>query len=364
MAVGIPEYRLPRNVLNKEIENIKRAGVEIKFNQELGKDFTVDDLLDKQGFSAVVLAIGAHQSRRLGIPGEDLPGVYHGTQFLKDVALGKLPDVKGKRVAVVGGGAVAHRCRPDGPSPRRQQGPYHLPPNPGRDARLEGRDPCRLSGRDPVPFPHQSCGRSRSGNGDRRRMPSSEAGRIRCERPPAADSRLKRRNLKELNSSSMPTSLSRPSARLRSLNCIDGSKNIGINRNGTVTVSAESGHDPGRRLCRRRLALGPATVVEAVGQGNKVAVPWTIILRERRSKDPNIVPTIAKFPNSLTSRDYAEAKRPVIRELPVEERIRKFTEVEAGFDEHTAREECKRCLRCDLEWLESMGLSTQAKKVA
>jgi len=111
MAVGIPEYRLPRAILNKEIENIKRAGVEIKFNQELGKDFTVDGLLNKSGskggFSAVVLAIGAHKSRRLGIPGEDLPGVYHGTQFLKDVAMGKKPDMKGKSVAVVGGGAVA-----------------------------------------------------------------------------------------------------------------------------------------------------------------------------------------------------------------------------------------------------------------
>ncbi len=54
----------------------------------LGKDFTVDELLDKQGFSAVVLAIGAHKSHRMGIPGEDLPGVLHGTGFLKDVALG------------------------------------------------------------------------------------------------------------------------------------------------------------------------------------------------------------------------------------------------------------------------------------
>ena len=89
MAVGIPEYRLPRNILNKEIDNIKRAGVEIRLNQALGKDFTVDDLLDKQGYSAVVLAIGATKSRRLGISGEDLPGVYHGTEFLKDVSPGQ-----------------------------------------------------------------------------------------------------------------------------------------------------------------------------------------------------------------------------------------------------------------------------------
>ncbi len=130
MAVGIPEYRLPRNVLNKEIDNIKRAGVEIKLNQELGKDFTIDDLLDKQGFSAVVLAIGAHKSRRLGISGEDLPGVYHGTEFLKDAALGKIPDVKGKRVAVVGGGAVAIDAARTALRLGAEQGSHHLPPNP------------------------------------------------------------------------------------------------------------------------------------------------------------------------------------------------------------------------------------------
>src|SRR4030042_3620633 len=75
MAMGIPEYRLPRDVLNAEIDNIKRAGVEIVLNTALGKDFTLDELMDKKGFKAVVLAIGAHSSRRMGVPGEDLAGV-------------------------------------------------------------------------------------------------------------------------------------------------------------------------------------------------------------------------------------------------------------------------------------------------
>ena len=66
MTVGIPEYRLPREPLFAEIENIRRAGVEIRCNQALGKDFSVDQLFDRDGFQAVVLAIGAHRSRKLG----------------------------------------------------------------------------------------------------------------------------------------------------------------------------------------------------------------------------------------------------------------------------------------------------------
>ena len=107
MAVGIPEYRLPRDILDAEIENIKRAGVEIALNSRLGRDFTIDDLFDRDGYSAVVLAIGAQISRSLRIPGEEKEGVLGGVEFLQDAALGNGHDVAGKRVAVVGGGNTA-----------------------------------------------------------------------------------------------------------------------------------------------------------------------------------------------------------------------------------------------------------------
>jgi NADH-quinone oxidoreductase subunit F len=90
MTVGIPSYRLPREPLFAEIEHIKRAGVEVRCNQALGTDFTVDDLFQRDGFSAVVLAVGAHKSRKLGIPGEEKTGVLHGTDFLRQIALNQL----------------------------------------------------------------------------------------------------------------------------------------------------------------------------------------------------------------------------------------------------------------------------------
>jgi len=107
MSVGIPDYRLPRDILDQEINNVRRAGVEIQCNQALGRDFTLDELLDSKGYGAVVLAIGAHKSRRLRIEGEEKTGVMHGVDFLRDVALGAPPAMAGKRVGVVGGGDVA-----------------------------------------------------------------------------------------------------------------------------------------------------------------------------------------------------------------------------------------------------------------
>ncbi|HEX9047014.1 MAG TPA: NADH-ubiquinone oxidoreductase-F iron-sulfur binding region domain-containing protein, partial [Verrucomicrobiae bacterium] len=87
MSCAIPEYRLPRQPLFLEIENIRRAGVEIRCQQALGKDFTLDQLLGERGFQSVVLAIGAHVSRPLGIPGDEKAGVINGLDFLRAVAL-------------------------------------------------------------------------------------------------------------------------------------------------------------------------------------------------------------------------------------------------------------------------------------
>ncbi len=105
LRVGIPEYRLPRDVVQKEIDNILRLGVELKTNMALGADFTLDDLF-AQGYQAVFLGIGCHRGRTLGIPGEDSDGVMQGVEFLRRHNLGQ--DIKvGKRLAVIGGGNVA-----------------------------------------------------------------------------------------------------------------------------------------------------------------------------------------------------------------------------------------------------------------
>ncbi|MDO8490990.1 MAG: NAD(P)-binding protein, partial [Dehalococcoidia bacterium] len=105
MAVGIPSYRLPKDVLNAEIEFIKSVGVEIRTNTPIGASLTLKDLA-AQCYEATFIAVGAHRNNPLGIPGEDLDGVVSGVDFLRQVNLGNVVKI-GQRVAVIGGGNVA-----------------------------------------------------------------------------------------------------------------------------------------------------------------------------------------------------------------------------------------------------------------
>ncbi len=105
LALGIPEYRLPRNILESDINYIKSVGLDIKTNSTLGKDFTLDDL-HNQGYKAIYIATGAHQSLKLDIPGEDIKGVFPGMKVLSSLNLGKDIEI-GKRVGIIGGGNTA-----------------------------------------------------------------------------------------------------------------------------------------------------------------------------------------------------------------------------------------------------------------
>jgi NADPH-dependent glutamate synthase beta subunit-like oxidoreductase len=106
LYLGIPEYRLPRDVVEAQVREILATGdITLKLNQAAGRDFTVSDLRH-QGFDAVLVAVGAHRSRDLTIPGVDLDGVYKGIDFLLNVNLGYKFTI-GKKVIVIGGGNVA-----------------------------------------------------------------------------------------------------------------------------------------------------------------------------------------------------------------------------------------------------------------
>lgn len=113
LVYGIPEFRLPKDIVRKEIDNLRHLGVNIETNMVIGKIITVDELFES-GFEAVYIAGGAGLPRFMGIPGEDLKGVYSANEYLTRVNLmkaykedSKTPIKKSRRVAVVGGGNVA-----------------------------------------------------------------------------------------------------------------------------------------------------------------------------------------------------------------------------------------------------------------
>jgi formate dehydrogenase beta subunit len=110
-AMGIPDYRLPRNIIGYETEVVKRLGVEIRYNTQVGKDITISQMFE-QGYKAVFIGVGAQTNTPMGVEGEDkgykgfIPGVY----YLLEINLGRDPYPEGKRVVVVGGGNVAIDC--------------------------------------------------------------------------------------------------------------------------------------------------------------------------------------------------------------------------------------------------------------
>ena len=109
LRYGIPEYRLPKAVLDKEIKLIEDMGVTLKNNVNIGKDISFDEI--KNNFDATLVAIGAWNSSKMRVQGEDLDGVWGGIDFLREVALGNRPPI-GKNVAVCGGGNTAmDACR-------------------------------------------------------------------------------------------------------------------------------------------------------------------------------------------------------------------------------------------------------------
>jgi NADPH-dependent glutamate synthase beta subunit-like oxidoreductase/NAD-dependent dihydropyrimidine dehydrogenase PreA subunit len=105
LVLGVPEYRLPREIIQAEIKAIESLGVEILYNRRLGRDFSLSDL-KRQGYEAVFLGIGAHKSRELAIEGVQLDGVLRAIDFLLNVNLGYRVSL-GRKVVVIGGGNVA-----------------------------------------------------------------------------------------------------------------------------------------------------------------------------------------------------------------------------------------------------------------
>ena len=114
LVYGIPEFRLPKSIVQKEVDNLKKLGVKVETNMVIGKTLTVDELMEKYSFEAVFIGSGAGLPNFMGIPGESLKGVYSANEYLTRSNLMKAyrddsatPIMKGGKVAVVGGGNVA-----------------------------------------------------------------------------------------------------------------------------------------------------------------------------------------------------------------------------------------------------------------
>ena len=348
LSVAIPQFRLPNEVIQNEIDHIAKRGVEIRYNTPINVNFTVEDL-KKDGYDAVFIAAGAQRSQRIGIPGEleDVENFHYGLRFLRDVKVGKQVAV-GNRVAVIGGGNVALDA--------------------ARTALRLGADEVNIYYR-----------RSRG------EMPVTEV-----EYDEAVAENI------QFNFLVSPTRVESSNWRATGLQCIRmtlGEPDASGRRRPVPipgseffveadTVIAAVGQAPdlsflpsdsalertrwetlvvdSNRLCTNipgifaggDFVTGPGMVVEAIAAGRRAAIAIDKYLKEDTSRVEMY--DLKKRGNgeiqSLEVEETWEAQpRLEMPKLPVQERKRTFEEIEQGFSEEVARQEAKRCLRCDLE---------------
>jgi NADH-quinone oxidoreductase subunit F len=361
MSWAIPAYRLPRGPLLAEIENIRRAGVVIRCNQALGRDFELDDLLGAHGFNAVILAIGAHRSRRLGVTGDEKRGVFDGVEFLSRVAGDAtlraaglvselpLPDVRAKRVAVVGGGDVAIDVARS--ALRMGAREVHV------IYRREGDDMPAAHLPEEIEAARQEGIRFHTlvnpvevlGNG------SVTGVRLQQQRLADFDDSARRRPVPMgVESYVLNVEMLIPAiGQVPDLAWLQGAE-IARRRGDTLVVDDAFSTTRSGVFAAGDAVTGPATIVEAVAQGNLVAESVAHWLQTGQLVKPYLEPDRTDVPQLVDLADYADRHRPPTPRRPVDQRENNFDEVETGFDEQAAQDEARRCLRCDQEWLETM----------
>ena len=344
LRVGIPPHRLPKDVLDKEIENISKLGVEIKTNTPLGPDLTLETIFGK-GFKAVYLSIGAHKPMPLGIGGETAEGLMQGVTYLKRLNLDE-PVPEGKKVLVIGGGNVAvdvaRSAVRKGANEvtilyrrtRREMPAYE---SEIEEALEEGINITYLSS--PVEILVRNdkviglkCIKMELGEPDasgRRRPIPVEGSEYDIEADlvfPAIGQVPETSSLEEI-------------------------KGLEFNeRGGTIKVDPETFATSLEGVFAGGDAvLGPATVIEAISNGKKAALYIDAFIRgtEKPSRPPVPVRRMRVPMLEIPEEKMERLKQPEMPLLAINKRKATFEQVELGLTEEVGRDEAQRCLRCD-----------------
>ncbi len=335
MRVGIPDYRLPKDVLRKEIDEIKAVGVEIKTNTRIE---SVDELFN-QGYQAVYLAVGAHDGMKLGVEGEDVTGVIESATFLRDSSLGK--DVKvGKRVAVVGGGNVAIdaarvslRLGAKEVSILYRRTRAEMPANPEEviAAVDENINMEYLT----IPLKIMNKG------GELQVI----CQRMQLGEPDASG----RRRPEPVKGSEFIMNFDTIIAAIGQRPKIPKGFNVKVGRGGVIEADEKTlaTERPGVYAGGDSMT-GPASVIAAIAAGRQGAISIDKFLGGKGEIDETLAPVAPKQrPLSVTDKTVHRVHPD---ELPAEERVRSFTEVEQPLTEQIAVKESNRCLKCDMAY--------------
>ncbi|MFO7905255.1 MAG: FAD-dependent oxidoreductase [Planctomycetota bacterium] len=344
MVSAIPAYRLPRDLLQKEIELLLNENIEVKYGAVLGEDFSCDDLF-AQGFSAVFVAVGAHTSRRLGLENENVEGIHAGIKFLKAHNLAGQKLVSG-RVGVVGGGNSAmDAARVAIRMPevdevtvyyRRTRNEMPAYPEEVAEGLKEGVKIVELV--NPTKVTAEN-GKLKAMTFIRNELGEPDASGRR--RPvPVEGSEF----TVELDSVIAAVSET-PDPR-----ALDGVK---ATKWGTVSINSETFETSRRGVFSGGDAVtGSSTIIEAVAAGKNAAVMIDRYVQGKLMKvfRHQQVPRVFIEPPRDDGDGEGSTERRDLPLLPADQRVKNFSEVELCFSEEDARREARRCLRCDLEF--------------
>ncbi len=362
MRVGIPAYRLPREIIDKEVERIRELGVEFRLNTKFGRDVSFESL-KKEGFEAFMISIGAHDCYRLNIEGEDLyPQVLSAVDFLREVNLGNMKK-PGDRVVIVGGGNVAIDaartcvrlgCREVIIAYRRTEDQMPAHPTEIKEAKEEGVKflfltiPKKIVGKDKrltgmVCLKAELKGRDRSG---RPRPVAIEGSDFIIEADAVIAAIGQRVDRSCVEDVVCPPCSLEDRENIESLQPLEWTdrNTIKIVNPATMQTNLMGVFASGD------VVLGPATVVEAIGQGKRAAYGIHRYLQGQSQ------PLYAPFPQRrgregfvyISADEKQNTKRAEEDLLEIEKRKTTFQQVHLGFKEEDGVNEAKRCLRCDV----------------
>ncbi len=345
LMVGIPRYRLPREVIDREVGMIEDLGVEISYNTKFGVDITLEQLKE-DNYEAFFIAIGAHKSWKIGIKGEkDFPKVLDAVDLLKNVALGER-HAPGKNVVVIGGGNVAIdaartslRLGSDKVTIAYRRSRAQMPADieEVEQAEEEGIEFAFLT------IPKEITGK----NGNVTGLDCIKAELIKKK----GSDRLAPVPIPGKNFIIKSDTVISAIGQYVNDSGLEAFDEINWTKRGTIEVNHASMETsmPGVFAAGDAVS-GPATVIEAIGGGKRAA---EAIDRYFNKIPQPIVPKIPvrynwETPDEMTSTRKMTLKRPEMPMLNVDRRRITFQQAELGYDEESVRKEAARCLRCDI----------------
>jgi formate dehydrogenase beta subunit len=388
LRLGIPEYRLPRDVVQAQVREILDLGPELRLNARLG-DFSLQDLRN-EGFQAVLLAIGLHRSRDLALPGRDLDGVLAGVDFLLNVNLGYRFSI-GKKVVVIGGGNVALDVARSALRQQQQQTlqtlesallPDQLTESELQVAMKELMDVSRAALRMGAREVHLVCLESRE------QMPAFEeeieegmleglklhaslgpkqfVGRdgkvigletIRCTSVFDAQNRFNPTFEEGTESVLSCDTAILAIGQTSDLSFLSPDDGIETTRQGTIKIDLETlmTTAPGT-FAAGDIAFGPRLIISAVADGKKAAEQMDRYLRGPSWKPKSRSVEITVLDHHSMAEHFDEYSRVPVPTVPLDRRTG-ITEVEMGFTEEQARAEAARCLKC---WINTIFEGNEA----